>query len=200
MAVRNTMTNLIDRVRTLINDPRGASQIFDDQTIQNVLDDSRLDYMNEPLLAKPTFVSGTIQYLDYWHDLGSWEDGVILKQFLTVTVTPSASELIAGHWEFTATTLPPVYLTGSTHDIYRASADLLERWAAKYMTRFDFASDGQSFKLSQVPAQMQALACTYRKKQRVTSMGFTRSDLQSGGAVHRGLGATAIDYMASGNG
>src|SRR2546429_126977 len=116
MAVRSTMTLLIDRVRTLINDPRGASQIFDDQTIQNVLDDSRQDYVNEELITRPTFVSGTIQYLDYWHDLGSWEDGVILKQFLYVVVAPSASEPIAGHWAFAQNTRPPVYLSGSTHD------------------------------------------------------------------------------------
>src|SRR6266566_8435125 len=102
MAVRSTMTQIIDRVRVLINDPASASQIFDDQTIQNVLDDSRQDYVNESLTTRPNFVSGTIQYLDYWHDLGSWEDGTIFKQFLYVVVTPSASEPIAGHWTFAA--------------------------------------------------------------------------------------------------
>jgi len=196
MAVRSTMTNLIDRVRTLINDPRSTSQTFDDQTIQNVLDDSRIDFMNEALMYKPTYVSGTIQYLNYWHELGSWEDGVVLKQFLYVTVTPSASDFIAGYWTFAQTTLPPVFLTGSTHDIYRAAADLLERWAAKLVLNYDFTSDGQSFRRSQAPTMLQALACTYRKKQRATSMSFTRSDLQSAGMANVGLGPTEIDYMS----
>jgi hypothetical protein len=80
MAVRSTMTQIITRVRTLINDPSGASQIFTDQDMQDVLDDSRQDYMNEVLTTKPTFVSGTIQYLNYWHELGSWEGGVVLKR------------------------------------------------------------------------------------------------------------------------
>ena len=198
MAVRSTMSLIIARTRILINDPAGASQTFDDQTIQNVLDDSRRDYVNEALTTAPTYASGTIQYLNYWHELGSWEGGVVLKQFLYNTVTPSASDLIAGYWTFAATTLPPVYLTGSTHDLYRAAADLLERWAAKWVLSYDFTSDGQSFRRSQAATALQALAATYRRKQRASSISFTRSDLQSGGVSSVGLGAQEIDYMSSG--
>ena len=198
MAVRSTMSAIIARVRVLINDPEGASQTFDNQTIQNVLDDSRVDYVNEVLQTKPTYGTGTIQYLNYWHELGSWEGGVVLQQFLTVTVTPSASDFIAGYWTFAQNTLPPVYLTGSTHDLYRASADLLERWAAKWVLNYDFSSDGQSFKRSQAASMLQALAKTYRGKQRASSLGFTRSDLQSEGVASVGLGAKPIDYMSSG--
>jgi len=192
------MASIITRTRVLINDPAGASQIFDDQTIQDTLDDSRRDYVNEALTTAPTYVSGTIQYLNYWHELGSWEGGVVLKQFLYNTVTPSASDLIAGYWTFAATTLPPVYLTGSTHDLYRAAADLLERWAAKWVLSYDFTSDGQSFRRSQAATALQALAATYRRKQRASSISFTRSDLQSGGVSSVGLGAQEIDYMSSG--
>jgi hypothetical protein len=198
MAVRSTLNTIIGRVRTLINDPSGASQTFDDQTIQNALDDYRQDVSNVALTPYLTYVSGTIQYLDYYHDLGSWEDGFVLKQFLTVVVTPSASEPIVGHWEFAASTRPPVYLTGSTHDIYRAAADLLERWAAKWALNYDFSSDGQSFKRSQAASMLQALAVTYRKKQRASNMSFTRSDLQSADVSSVGLGAKPIDYMSSG--
>src|SRR2546421_744544 len=198
MAVRSTMTQIIDRVRTMINDPRGASQIFDDQTIQDTLDDSRVDYVNEELQTKPTFTGGTIQYLNYWHELGSWEGGVVLKQFLTVTVTPSASDFIAGYWSFAQNTLPPVFLSGSTHDLNRAAADLLERWAAKWVLIYDFSSDGQSFKRSQAASGLQALAHTYRKKQRASSLGTKRSDLQAESVASVGLGANELDYMGSG--
>jgi hypothetical protein len=198
MAVRGTMANIIGRVRLMIGDPAGVSQTFADQDIQNMLDESRVDVVNEPLTTKPTYVGGTIQYLNYWHELTNFEDGAVLKQFLTVVVTPSTSDLINGYWTFAANTMPPVFLTASTHDLYRASADLLERWAAKYMTRFDFASDGQSFRISQVPVQLQKLALTYRAKQRATSLGVTRSDLQSPGVARGGLGPQEIDYMASG--
>src|SRR5258707_13612556 len=110
MAVRNTMqTSLIPRVRLLINDPAGGSQVFDDQTIQDVLDESRQDIGNMALLGVPTYSGATIQYLDYYSDLGGWEDGYVLKQYLTVVVTPSVKEPIPGHRAFAVSTFPPVY-------------------------------------------------------------------------------------------
>src|SRR2546421_10853666 len=155
MAVRATMAVLISRVRTLINDPAGASQVFDDNTIQDVLDESRLDFQNEVLQYVPTYVSGTIKYLDYYHELGGWEDSPVLKQYLTTTVTPALSEPIAGHWAFTNNTFPPVSITGSVHDIWHAAADLLERMAARWVLQFNFSSDGQSFQRAQASHALQ---------------------------------------------
>jgi len=199
MAVRSTMqTNIIPRVRLLINDPGGTSEIFHDQDIQDVLDASRQDIGNAPLTAYPTYTAGTLKYLDFYHDLGDWEDGAVLKQYLTVLVTPSVSEPIVGHWEFTANTYPPVFITGSTHDVYRAAADLLERWAAKWVLNFDFSSDSQSFKRSQAADMLQKLAHTYRLKQRAITIQMTRSDIASGQSAEPSLKAREIDYMASG--
>ncbi len=198
MAVRSSMASLIASVRQLINDPAGGSQIFDDQSIQDVFDESRVDFKNARLIPKPTFSGSTIQYLDYWSDWGGWEDGYLLKQYLVTTVTPSVLEPIAGHWTFAATMLPPVYISGSLHDRYRAAADMLERWAARYMTRFDFTSDAQSFRVSQVPTQLQALAKTYRAKQRLSALSVVRSDLGGEQSAVIGLGPTIIDYMTSG--
>ncbi len=127
MPVRSTMANLITRERVLINDPSGASQVFDDQTIQDILDARRIDVLNGSLIEKPTFSGSTVQYLDYFSDWSDWEDSPVLKQYLTVVVTPSTSENIVGHWTFASTTLPPVFITGRTFDIYAAAADLLER-------------------------------------------------------------------------
>ena len=198
MAVRSTMAALISRVRLLINDPSGGSQTFADQDIQDVLDESRTDIKNMPMTAQPTYVGGSIQYLDYYTDLGGWEDDFVMKQFLTVTVTPATSEPIAGHWTFATTTLPSVYISGKTYDVYRAAADLLERWAAKWVLAYAFTSDGQSFQRQQAAIALQGLATTYRKKQRATSIGFSRGDLNAGVGNAPNLGATAIDYMGSG--
>ncbi len=199
MAVRSTMAALIARERVLINDPAGASQVFDDQTIQDIMDESRQDFYNLSLIPKPTFAIGTISYLDYFSEFGGWEDDFVIKQFLTVVVTPATSEPIAGHFRFTVTTRPPLLITGKLFDVYRSAADLLERWAARYMTRFDFTSDAQSFKVSQVPVQLQKLAQTYRAYQRVGHLEVKRSDLDGKDRrVATGLGPLEIDYMASG--
>jgi len=199
MALRSSMAALIARVRILINDPAGANQQFADTDIQDVLDESRVDYVNEPLKPSPTFGGSTIRYLDYFHDLGGWEDNPILKQYLVTVVTPSASEPIVGHWQFATTTLPPVFITGALHDVYRASADLLDRLAMRWALSYDIGVDGQNLRRSQVVTALQKMAQSYRTSQRASSLIVMRSDLQQpAGAGGLGLGAHEIDYMGSG--
>lgn len=201
MAVRSTMSSLIARVRVLINDPSGTNQIFDDPTIQDVMDESRVDVYNHLLTPKPTFTGSTVQYLDYFSELGGWETDVVTKQFLTTTVTPSLIEPIAGHFQYAQTTLPPVFATGKMYDVYRAAADLLERWAARLVLNYDFMSDGQSFKRSQAATALQALAKTYRLKQRPSTISTHRSDMNGAGQdAGLSLGPVEIDYLGSGDG
>lgn len=195
---RTSMATLIARVRLLINDTAGASQQFSDDDIQSVMDVSRQDVYNGPLEAKPTYTGTTIQYLDYFASLGDWEDDVVLKQFLTVTVTPSLSENIVGHWQFAQTTLPSVFITGKTYDVYRAAADLLERWAARWTLSYDVNVDGQGLKRSQAAIALRDLAKQYRMQQRAFAINVSRSDLNENARFD--LGPGEIDYMSSGGG
>lgn len=201
MAVRSSMSALILRVRLLINDTLAvnAGQIFTDDEIQDVMDESRIDYFNEPLLEAPTFSGSTISYFDYLHPLGGWEDNTVLKQYLTVPVTPSISQPIAGRWTFATSTLPPIMLTSSLHDVYRASADLLDRWAAQWTLLYSVSVDGQGLQRAQVAIALQTLAKTYRMKQRPIIMQRTRGDIrQSMKSNNNGLGPNRIDFFASG--
>src|SRR6266446_1476970 len=191
-------TNLIPRVRILINDPQGATQTFDDQTIQDVLDESRQDVFNMPLKPQWTFSGTTPQVLDYETDLGGWEDGYTLKQYPTVLVTPNLLEPIAGHWAFAASTLPPVFISGKLYDVYHAAADLLERWAARWVLRYNVVADGQNLSRAQVSHALQTLAKTYRQKQRVGTISLHRSDFGVGTPAGGLLGPREIDRMASG--
>lgn len=195
---RSTMANLIARVRSMINDPSGLTQTFADDDIQAVLDASRQDVRNQPLTPKPTYSGNTLLYLDYYANVGDWEDGVILKQYLTTVVTPSLSENLVGHWQFSDTTLPPVAITGSTYDIYRAAADLLERMAAKWVLRYSFSADGQNMQRGQVTTALQQLAATYRRQQRAVSYAMTRSDIAAGDGGVPSLRPTELDYMGQG--
>jgi len=198
---RSTMAALIARVRLLINDPSGASQVWADDDIQDVMDESRVDVRNQALKATPTFSGSTIEYLDYFSSLAGWEDGYVLKQYLITTVTPSVLEPIAGHWQFADSTLPPVYISGSLHDVYRAAADLLERQSTQWMLRYNVTVDGQNMQRSMVIDNIQKIVKQYRMKQRAGSINVTRSDVRAPStAVTIGLQATPIDYMASGDG
>lgn len=204
MTVRPTMQSfLIPRVRTLINDtlPSGSGQIFDDQTIQDVLDESRLDLRLQLLKQSPSFVNGTLSYLDYYAPpgMGNLEDDLTLWQYLYTQVTPSAIEPIMGHFTFAVSTLPDIYITGKSYDIYRAAADLLERWSAKLATQFDFSSDGQSFRASQAHGQLLDLALHYRQKQRARMIVARRDDLAAGQSTAGNGGPVALDFFSSGD-
>jgi hypothetical protein len=200
MAVRSTMAALISRVRLLINDT-GSTQYFTDQQIQDVLDATRMDMRYLVLTPAPTYVGNTLQYLDYYADFTDWEDDVAFRQWLTNPVTPSSSENITGHWVFSATTLPPVYLVGKTYDVYRCAADLLERLSAQWVLRYNVNVDGQTLQRSQVAIALQNLAHTYRLKQRPHVISISRSDIagssQDSGV---GLGPVSLDYFSSGDG
>lgn len=201
MAVRSTMAALISRVRSMINDQSGPNQVFSDQEIQDVLDAGRQDVVNSALIPKPTYTGATIQFLNYFSELGGWEDDYVVKQYLTTTVTPSSVEPIAGHFVFVQTTLPPLYITGKLHDVFRAAADLLERQAAKWVLSYNMTVDGQSLQRGQVTQALQSLAKTYRMQQRPRSISVVRSDLVSDGTGNGlSLSPTPIDYMSSGGG
>lgn len=200
MAVRTSMIALIARVRLLISDTSG-SPVFQDQDIQDVLDESRADVYNGVLKPEATFSGASILFLDYFSKLGGWEDDYVLKQYLTTPVTPSFVEPIAGHFQFAVSTLPPIVITGKLYDVYRGAADLLERQAAQWVLRYNMTVDGQNVQRGNVTNALQALAKTYRMKQRARIIHTTRSDVQSTtGLSGVSLGATPIDYLASGNG
>src|SRR5258707_12983780 len=164
MPVRGTMASLIARTRLLITDtvPAGSGQVFADQDVQNVLDESRIDLYNQPLVPQWTYSGNTPQVLDYFapSQWGDWEDDIVLKQYLTVVVTPASTDDIVGHWTFAQSTLPPVFITGKTFDIYRAAADLLEMRASTWMLRLNATADGQTLHLEGVSMQLLNLAAT----------------------------------------
>ena len=201
---RSTMAALIARVRLLINDvqPAGNGQIFTDDQIQDVMDASRLDVKNGITIPKPTFTGATIQFLDYWTELGDWEDDLVLKQYLVNTVTPATSENIVGHWTFSQTTLPPLYISGKTYDVYRSAADLLERQAAQWVLSYSMTVDGQSLQRVQVTTALLNLAKQYRMKQRAKNISLIRTDVTKATRLAGGglLGPLEIDYMADGKG
>jgi hypothetical protein len=184
------MAALITRVRLLINDPAGGSQIFADQDIQDVMDEARMDAQFMRLQSVPTL---TLDYLDYYAELGNWEDGATLASWGGAVLTPSTSELIAGHWKFAASTTPPVYLTGKSYDIYRAAADLLERLAARWVLSYNITANGQNLQRSQPVDALQKLARTYRAQSRPTTIALTRSDLATASDQFK-LGPIPIDY------
>ena len=175
------MTDLIARARSMISDPAGVSQQFDDQTIQDVLDESRVNVRQAVLRPAITITnSGTFDYTDYYADTGDWEADAVIQNGSWQTITPATSDFLTGHWTFSLPTpgqVPPLFITGKFYDKYCAAADLLERWAASLARNYDFSGSGQSFRRSQASTALLTQAKQYRKKQRPGVLPMVRSDL-----------------------
>lgn len=187
---RASLAQLIARVRFLIVDPAGASQQFADDDIADTLDLRRQEMRFVPLRPMPTFQPGaTVVFLDYYADTENWEADVQLQDTSFNTLTPSLSELLVGHWSFT--TQPNglgVRATGKVFDLYGAAADLCDVWAQALYDQFDFASDRQSFKVSQKFQNKLALAAKYRALAWPSSNRIVQADANAdtdgGGVVY----------------
>lgn len=200
MAVRTSMSNLIATTRQLIGDLASATQDFTDQDVQDVLDAHRAEVRYELLQPMPDIQPGQngslvaqFVWASYQSDFQYWESDVVIQGLNTSTdqpwviLTPVSFEFINGKWTFAVTLpqiatppaqWPPVYATGKAYDIYAAAADLLERRIAlKSATMFDFTSDGQSFRISQVLDRWEKLRDRYVLKAWSQVIEIERVDL-----------------------
>lgn len=183
--VRSGMADLIARVRQYIGDPAGANAFFTDATLQDQLDEYRRTVRYATLRPGPTLQPGSLyDYLDYFSSVGNWEADEVLTWADFSVLTPATADRLTGHWTFAnppgnaAGIYPPVRITGKFYDVWAASADLLEQWAAFLATTtYDFTADGQTFHRSQIVSAKSALAATYRRRARATSVTARRADM-----------------------
>jgi len=182
MSARSGMVNMIARVRLLIGDTAGSPQ-FTDDNIQDVLDrdSNKINVRVAALHPVPSFASGgASSYNEFLAQMGQWEETAVLQGPNFATLTPATSDWIQGRWTFT---LPspgqpfPVFITGQVYDIYAASADLCDMWAAIYARSWDFTSDGQAHRRSQAAAGLIAQAQQLRKQARPRTSKLFRPDL-----------------------
>lgn len=175
---RSSLESLIERIYKLIGDKPGATQVFDADDIEEALDKQRDDVRYMPLTEVETYSPGGAgAYLDYYAPVGNWEAGVILVDGQYNVLTPVTSDLLLGHWTFSADTQPPVYAVGKTYDIYRAAADLLDQWAAKLKLEYNFSSESRTYNREGRLKALADLATRYRMKARPRVIHIERSDV-----------------------
>src|SRR5215471_3956679 len=201
MPVRSSMSQIISRVRTMIQDLSGANQFFADQDIQDTLDETTEFIRYEPLQIAPTIVNTastgnqpSVIFIEYFSQFQWWEQDAVLQgnnipsNQAWKVLTPVQSDYINGHWwfedpttEFTSPTVPgqypPVFVTGKVYDLFRASADLLEFWGASSAASYDIMVDGQNLRRSQLMTAKIALAEVYRRKAKPKVARMVRDDL-----------------------
>lgn len=176
MAARISMAALISQVRTLIGDPAGASAALTDDEIQAIMDTHRQEARYLALEGQRDYEAGSLVYKSWQAPQGQWENNAVLTDTQYLVLTPSAADYAAGRWTF-ATSQTGVLLTGWSYDLYAAAVDLLEAWAAKAASEYDFSVDGASYHRSQKAVGLRALASEYRKKIQVKTICQVREDV-----------------------
>lgn len=179
MPVRSTMGALITRVRELISDLDPDNPVFADQRIQDSLDRFRTVVRYAPLDPYPTYApgGGAIRWLDYYSADGDWEASPQLVHGDWSVLTPATSDELTGHWTFAADTIPPVYLTGATYDVYRAGAALLRQQATQYKLTFDYQDGDQRVWRGQQRTALLELAADLEAHARPQRIQMVRPDV-----------------------
>lgn len=180
MPVRPTMAQLILKVRQLIGDQNPTCYAFTAQEIQDAFDAKREIRRQVPCTWIQTFEPGTgiAKFYDYYSDYQYWEADAQLFgpawQPLNEGITP---DYITGHWQFSYSQIPNVFVSGKIFDIYGVAADLLDARAAKAMLEFDFSDQQVMYKRQQQFQNMTALAKTYRNQAWPISVNLVRDDV-----------------------
>lgn len=198
--VRPTMSDLIARVRKMINDPAGVDQQFQDIDLQISLDEHRNDVRYLPLDIAPSIINTASTnhipetiFADYYAPLSWWESDAVLQGQdangnAWVVLTPVASDYVTGHFQFELDVFntgtvpgqrPPVWITGKVYDLFGSSADLLEYWANSLARCvYDITVDGQSLRRSQIISAMKDDASRYRMRAQPRVAQMVRRDVQ----------------------
>ena len=169
------MSQLIGKLRTLINDPAGEGQTFTDDDLQAFLDARRRDVRRDQLTVEP---DGDGSYREYYSSYENWEQDAVLEDAGGNELSPASSEWLVGHWSFASSTPPPVFITGKVYDVYGAAADLLEAWAAKVALEYDVAVGDQRLSRSQKAKALLALAEQYKRRMMPTVAVMERGDTE----------------------
>lgn len=178
--MRESMGDLVARVRRLIDDPAGVNAAFSDDDLQDVLDANRTEARYARLSPVDHIEpGGQISYLQYRAQRGNWEANAELVDGRYNVLAPDTAAPLAGVWAFAAHQSEPVYITGHYYDLYSAAADALDMWAAREKGAFDFTADGLTVKRSQLVTGRQALARRYRTMTGPTCGVLVRGDVNA---------------------
>jgi hypothetical protein len=176
---RSECANLLRRLRNLIGDTAGTSQVWSDDDLQDALDAFRIEERYLPLAEQDTIApGGAVSYLIFLAPCGDWDEAAQLVDNGYAVLSPATSDFQNGRWTFTTEPAYPVYLTGYTYDLNGAAAQILDQWAAQVKLQFSFSSGQQRFERQQQHAMLTQQAALCRRKQRPRCVPQIRGDVR----------------------
>jgi hypothetical protein len=165
---------LRERLRLLVGDAGGVNQVFSDDDLDAFLDRTRYDAREFQLgyaLAAPGYSLANY----FFAPVGDWADDVVLRDNNGTTITlggQDVADLVRGSWSFNTPRLWPLWISGTTVDLYSAAEQVCLAWAAKVAIQHDLSTSGLSLSRSQKQRGLLDQAKQFAKKKRASSVVF----------------------------
>jgi hypothetical protein len=184
MAARETMASLIRRLRRLIGDPASGESTWQDEDLQDALDNHRREARYAWLCEVETIAAnGSVTYKIFKADLGDWEGSeassvpeLVDSSFNVLDPDDYEEDLLTGRWTFTEAPNYPVMISGWYYDLYGAAVEILEAWMASLKCAVDASARGVSARNSQKVDHLEALADRYRRQMWASTGCYSQTD------------------------
>lgn len=182
MAARTGMAELITAWRAMVG-AVGTATISDDRA-QQILDNARYDFYQEPLQAQPlTIGSGTVVYKVFaspYTNLEGTASGTVafrLYDSFGTAWTPDTLDMQRGVFRFNADQRGSArYLDGRSYDLNGAAADGWRELAGLYASYYDFKQEGRAFTRSQWFAHCREMAGSFDGQRTARQIQIARGD------------------------
>jgi hypothetical protein len=192
MTARSGMANLLLELRGMTNAGTadytlGSDTFWDDDHLQDKLDQCRQDLNRVPLVPIVEYNGGTAYYYDYYAPVGHLEayDATDSSVFQVENSDGDAqgtalytADYLRGVFRFAADQAGTAYyLRARSYDVNRAAALVWRAKAAHYAERFDVSTDNHRLTRSQLIAQCLEMAQQYDGAAGLQTGYMQRTDL-----------------------
>ena len=176
MAAREGMTDLLSRLRRMVNDV-GSAVWSDDEDLQDVLDAHRERLYREPLTSERTLTgSGTAEYTIYRSRYTNLEAGTLNFRLEDASGTQRGTADYTADYAAGVLTMATdqlgtaLYLTGYSYDLNGAAADLWRERAGQLAEHVDVQSGDNRLSRSQMMAHALEMADHYAQRSRARTV------------------------------
>ena len=176
MAAREGMTDLLSRLRRMVNDV-GSAVWSDDEDLQDVLDAHRERLYREPLTSERTLTgSGTAEYTIYRSRYTNLEAGTVNFRLEDSSGTQRGTADYTADYAAGVLTMATdqlgtaLYLTAWTYDLNGAAADLWRERAGQLAEHVDVQSGDNRLSRSQMMAHALEMADHYAQRSRARTV------------------------------
>lgn len=163
----------------------GGTVVFTDDRAQQILDNHRIDFYQQPLMATPQQVSGVAVYTVYtgpYNNLEGTASGTVAFRLYdsagSVITSGYTADMQRGVFTFTANQAGSArYIDARSYDLNGAAAEGWRQRAAEQASGYDFRVEGRQFSRAQWFAHCRQMAAMYSSQAHTATATIERGDM-----------------------